>query len=109
MRVSLDCGADRRHGGAWLARWRGPRRKTAVAATSTASSNCFADVLARVEQDYVTEINDEEAMEAAIQGMLASLDPHSSYMNATTTAKCKPRPAASTAGSALKSPAKTAL
>ncbi|GIK48550.1 MAG: S41 family peptidase [Hyphomonadaceae bacterium] len=43
----------------------------------------FADVLARVEQDYVTEINDQEAIEAAIQGMLASLDPHSSYMNAT--------------------------
>ena len=42
----------------------------------------FADVLARVEQDYVTEINEEEAMEAAIQGMLASLDPHSSDMNA---------------------------
>jgi len=43
----------------------------------------FADVLARVEQDYVTDINEEEAIEAAIQGMLASLDPHSSYMNAT--------------------------
>jgi carboxyl-terminal processing protease len=43
----------------------------------------FADVLARVEQDYVTEIDEEEAIEAAIQGMLASLDPHSSYMNAT--------------------------
>ena len=43
----------------------------------------FADVLARVEQDYVTEIDDEEAIEAAIQGMLASLDPHSSYMNAS--------------------------
>ncbi len=43
----------------------------------------FADVLARVEQDYVTDINDEEAMEAAINGMLSSLDPHSSYMNAT--------------------------
>lgn len=42
----------------------------------------FADVLARVEQDYVTPIDEEEAMEAAIQGMLASLDPHSSYMNA---------------------------
>jgi carboxyl-terminal processing protease len=42
----------------------------------------FADVLARVEQDYVTEIDETEAMEAAIQGMLASLDPHSSYMNA---------------------------
>lgn len=43
----------------------------------------FADVLARVEQDYVTDIDDEEAIEAAIQGMLASLDPHSSYMDAT--------------------------
>jgi carboxyl-terminal processing protease len=43
----------------------------------------FADVLARVEQDYVTEIDDEEAIEAAIQGMLSSLDPHSSYMDAT--------------------------
>ena len=42
----------------------------------------FADVLARVERDYVTEIDEQEAMEAAIQGMLASLDPHSSYMNA---------------------------
>ena len=43
----------------------------------------FADVLARVEQDYVVEIDDEEAMQAAINGMLSSLDPHSSYMNAT--------------------------
>ncbi|MBY0565089.1 MAG: S41 family peptidase [Hyphomonadaceae bacterium] len=43
----------------------------------------FADVLARVEQDYVTDIDDEEAIEAAIQGMLSSLDPHSSYMDAT--------------------------
>jgi carboxyl-terminal processing protease len=43
----------------------------------------FADVLARVEQDYVTEIDETQAMEAAVQGMLASLDPHSSYMNAT--------------------------
>ena len=42
----------------------------------------FADVLARVEQDYVTPIDDQEAIEAAIQGMLSSLDPHSSYMDA---------------------------
>lgn len=42
----------------------------------------FADVLARVEQDYVVEIDEQQAMEAAIQGMLSSLDPHSSYMNA---------------------------
>jgi len=43
----------------------------------------FADVLARVEQDYVTPIDEQEAMEAAINGMLSSLDPHSSYMDAT--------------------------
>ena len=43
----------------------------------------FADVLARVEQDYVTPIDEHEAIEAAINGMLASLDPHSSYMDAT--------------------------
>jgi carboxyl-terminal processing protease len=42
----------------------------------------FADVLARVEHDYVVEIDDEQAMQAAINGMLTSLDPHSSYMNA---------------------------
>ena len=43
----------------------------------------FADVLARVEQDYVTPIDDQQAIEAAINGMLSSLDPHSSYMNAS--------------------------
>ena len=42
----------------------------------------FADVLARVEQDYVTEIDEKKAIESAIQGMLASLDPHSGYMDA---------------------------
>jgi carboxyl-terminal processing protease len=42
----------------------------------------FADVLARVEQEYVVEIDEAAAMEAAINGMLSSLDPHSSYMNA---------------------------
>lgn len=42
----------------------------------------FADVLARVQSDYVTEVDNPKAMEAAINGMLASLDPHSSYMNA---------------------------
>lgn len=43
----------------------------------------FADVLTIVERDYVTDIDNQEAMEAAIQGMLTSLDPHSDYMNAS--------------------------
>ena len=42
----------------------------------------FAEVLARARADYVTEIDEAEAMEAAINGMLGSLDPHSSYMSA---------------------------
>ncbi|MEQ1619525.1 MAG: S41 family peptidase [Terricaulis sp.] len=41
----------------------------------------FADVLARVEHDYVVEVDQRKAMQGAIQGMLASLDPHSSYMD----------------------------
>ncbi|MEZ6012892.1 MAG: PDZ domain-containing protein [Hyphomonas sp.] len=42
----------------------------------------FAEILARARQDYVTEIDEPEAMEAAINGMLTSLDPHSGYLNA---------------------------
>ena len=41
----------------------------------------FADVLARVRTDYVVDVNDSELIEDAINGMLQSLDPHSSYVN----------------------------
>ena len=41
----------------------------------------FADVLARVRSDYVVEVEDGELIEDAINGMLQSLDPHSSYVN----------------------------
>ncbi|MEO0983465.1 MAG: S41 family peptidase [Pseudomonadota bacterium] len=41
----------------------------------------FAEILARVQADYVTEIDEVEAMEAAINGMLTSLDPHSNYLS----------------------------
>jgi len=39
----------------------------------------FADVLARVRNDYVEDVNDSELIEEAINGMLQSLDPHSLY------------------------------
>jgi carboxyl-terminal processing protease len=42
----------------------------------------FADVLARVQSEYVTEVDNPKAIEAAINGMLTSLDPHSSYLSA---------------------------
>ena len=43
--------------------------------------NLFGDVFERVRSDYVESPTDEELIEAAISGMLTSLDPHSSYMN----------------------------
>ncbi|MDH4031553.1 MAG: S41 family peptidase, partial [Chromatiales bacterium] len=42
----------------------------------------LAEVLERVKRDYVDEVDDESLMEAAIRGMVANLDPHSSYLNA---------------------------
>ncbi|MEL6955353.1 MAG: PDZ domain-containing protein, partial [Pseudomonadota bacterium] len=41
----------------------------------------FAEILARAQSDYVVEIDEAEAMEAAIDGMLSSLDPHSGYLS----------------------------
>jgi carboxyl-terminal processing protease len=41
----------------------------------------FADVLVRVQNEYVTPVDDKKAIQAAIQGMLTSLDPHSSYLS----------------------------
>ena len=44
--------------------------------------NLFAEVFERVRQDYVEPVQDDQLIENAISGMLTSLDPHSSYMNA---------------------------
>ncbi|MGH6907283.1 MAG: S41 family peptidase [Aestuariivirga sp.] len=44
--------------------------------------NLFGDVFDRVRADYVEQPNENQMIEAAINGMLASLDPHSSFMNA---------------------------
>ena len=42
--------------------------------------NLLGEVFERVRRDYVEEVTDEELVEAAIQGMLTDLDPHSSYL-----------------------------
>lgn len=42
----------------------------------------FGDIFERVRSQYVTEPKEEALIENAINGMLRSLDPHSSYMNA---------------------------
>ena len=41
----------------------------------------FGDIFERVRATYVTEPNDKDLVRAAINGMLSSLDPHSSYMD----------------------------
>ncbi len=41
----------------------------------------FGDVFDRVRSDYVEKPDEEKLIEAAINGMLQSLDPHSSYLN----------------------------
>ena len=46
--------------------------------------NMFGEVYERVRREYVEEVSDKELIEAAIQGMLQSLDPHSSFMNSET-------------------------
>jgi len=44
--------------------------------------NLFGEIFQRVRADYVTEVEDEQLVEDAIQGMLAGLDPHSTYLTA---------------------------
>ena len=43
--------------------------------------NLFGDVFERVRADYVEKPDDSKLIESAINGMLAGLDPHSSYMD----------------------------
>lgn len=44
--------------------------------------NLFGDVFERVRADYVEQTTDEQLIEAAVNGMLSALDPHSSYLDA---------------------------
>ena len=55
----------------------------------------FVEILNRVKSDYVEPVEDDKLLENAVRGMLAGLDPHSSYldkeefkdMNTATTGK----------------------
>jgi len=43
----------------------------------------FMDVFQKVRSDYVEKVDDEKLIRGAISGMLASLDPHSSFLDAS--------------------------
>jgi carboxyl-terminal processing protease len=53
----------------------------AAAADTYKQLNLFGDVFERVRADYVEKPEDSKLVEYAINGMLSSLDPHSSYMD----------------------------
>src|SRR5579862_6385997 len=53
----------------------------AAAADTYRQLNLFGDVFERVRSDYVEKPDDAKLVESAINGMLAGLDPHSSYMD----------------------------
>ena len=49
----------------------------------------FGDIFERIRSEYVEEVSSKDLIEAAINGMLTSLDPHSSYLSADDAAKMK--------------------
>src|SRR4051794_39842969 len=56
-------------------------RAQAAAADTYRQLSLFGDVFERVRADYVEKPDDSKLIESAINGMLAGLDPHSSYMD----------------------------
>ena len=67
-----------------------PRILSAGSSATAASAayqqlDLFGDVYERVRADYVEKPDDAKLIETAINGMLAGLDPHSSYMATVRT------------------------
>jgi carboxyl-terminal processing protease len=59
-----------------------PAAKPNTSSDTYRQLDLFGEVFERVRADYVDDVSDQQLIEAAITGMLSSLDPHSSYMNA---------------------------
>jgi carboxyl-terminal processing protease len=58
-------------------------------ASSYAALDEFMDVFQKVRSDYVEKVDDEKLIKGAIAGMLASLDPHSSFLDTNDFANLK--------------------
>jgi len=48
--------------------------------TTYENLDLFGDIFERIRSTYVEDVNEEDLIEAAINGMLSSLDPHSSFL-----------------------------
>jgi len=70
----------------WLALLSTPAMAAASDKSNSADTyrllSLFGDVFERVRNEYVEPVGDEQLIEAALNGMLTSLDPHSGYLNA---------------------------
>src|SRR5580700_5659806 len=58
-----------------------PEAKGANDSSAYGQLDLFSDAFERVRANYVRPVKDDELINAAIQGMVSNLDPHSSYMD----------------------------
>src|SRR4029079_7174259 len=70
----------------------------AAAADTYRELNRFGDVFERSRADYVETPDETNLIESAINGMLNSLDPHSSYLSPNNFKDMKAKPGARSAG-----------
>ena len=66
-----------------------PKKDKEETASTYEVLNLFGEVFDRVRSDYVEPVSDQKLIESALNGMLSSLDPHSSYMNEKSFADMK--------------------
>ena len=51
--------------------------------------NLFGEAFEKIKNNYVEEVSSKELVEAAIEGMLSSLDPHSTFLNTDELSELK--------------------
>ena len=64
-------------------------QENARSATVYEQLDLFGDIFERIRVQYVEEVDETELIEAAIGGMLTSLDPHSSYLSPDDAAQMR--------------------
>src|SRR5260370_42493163 len=78
-----------------------------AAADTYRQLSLFGDVFERLRADYVEKPDDSKLIESAINGMLAGLDPHSSYMDSKSFRDMQVQTRGESAASASRSPWRT--
>jgi carboxyl-terminal processing protease len=73
--IGLSCGWA---GGVWASK---PVTPTLGADIPWQDARVLAEVLERVKRDYVNPVDDHQLLQAAVRGMVSSLDPYSAYLD----------------------------